>query len=54
MTNRGFTIRKHLETVVVTLNVPFLLSRERSLLQEEVTESQTVAAVRIHVERVIQ
>ena len=38
----------------VTLNIPSFLAEKDQLSQEEVTESQTIAAVRIHVERAIQ
>ena len=54
MADRGFTIKKQLEPLVVTLNIPSFLAGKDQLSQEEVTESQTIAAVRIHVERAIQ
>ena len=43
-----------MEPLGVTLNIPSFLAGEDELSQEEVTESQTIAAVRIHVERAIQ
>ena len=54
MVDRGFTIKKQLESLGVTLNIPSFLAGKDQLSQEEVTESQTIAAVRIHVERAIQ
>ena len=54
MADRGFTIKKQLEPLGVTLNIPSFLAGKDQLSQEEVTESQTIAAVRIHVERAIQ
>ncbi len=50
MADRGFTIGDDLKPLKVDLNIPaFLKGRER--FEEEVKESQTIAAVRIHVER---
>ena len=54
MADRRFTIKKQLEPLGVTLNIPSFLAGKDQLSQEEVTESQTIAAVRIHVERAIQ
>ena len=54
MADRGFTIEEELKPLKVDLNIPaFLAGRER-LTEDEVTESQGIAAVRIHVERAIQ
>ena len=47
-------LKKQLEPLGVSLNIPSFLARKDQLSQEEVTESQTIAAVRIHVERAIQ
>ena len=47
-------LKKQLEPLGVTLNIPSFLAGKDQLSQEEVTESQTIAAVRIHVERAIQ
>ena len=52
--DRGFTIAEELRNIGVSLNIPSLLSGRNQLTEEEVTESQTIAAVRIHVERAIQ
>ena len=46
MADRGFTIKKQLEPLGVTLNIPSFLAGKDQLSQEEVTESQTIAAVR--------
>ena len=54
MADRGFTIKKQVDPLGVTLNIPSFLAEKDQLSQEEVTESQTIAAVRIHVQRVIQ
>ena len=54
MADRGFTIKKQLEPLVVTLNIPSFLAGKDQLSQEEVTESQTIAAVQVYVERAIQ
>ena len=45
MADRGFTIKKQLEPLGVTLNVPSFLGGKDHLYQEEVTEIQTIAAV---------
>ena len=54
MADRGFTIQNLLKPLGVSLNIPAFLQGREQLTMEEVTESQTIAAVRIHVERAIQ
>ena len=55
MAHRGFTIKKPLEPLVgVTLNILSFLVGKYQLSQEEMTESQAIAAVQIHVERAIK
>ena len=54
MAYRGFTIQNLLKPLGVSLNIPAFLQGREQLTMEEVTESQTIAAVRIHVERAIQ
>ena len=54
MADRGFTINELLQPMGVSLNIPAFLSGRSQLPHEEVTESQAIAAVRIHVERAIQ
>ena len=54
MADRGFTIKKQLDPLGVTSNIPAFLAGKDELSHDEVTESQTIAAVRIHVERPIQ
>ena len=54
MADRGFTIDDLLQPLGVSLNIPAFLSGRSQLSHNEVTESQTIAAVRIHVERAIQ
>ena len=47
MADRGFTVKKkQFDTSGVTLNIPSFLAGKDQLSQEEVTESQTIAAVR--------
>ena len=54
MAYRGFTITDLLKPLKVTLNIPSFLSGRDQLTEDEVKESQTIASVRIHVERAIQ
>ena len=54
MADRGFTIESDLKELNVDLNIPSLLGGRAQLAAAEVKESQTIASVRIHVERPIQ
>ena len=54
MADRGFTIADDLKDLKVELNIPAFLGRRDQLTEDEVIESQTIASVRIHVERAIQ
>ena len=54
MADRGFTITELLKPLGVALNIPAFLKGQDQLSHEDITESQTIAAVRIHVERAIQ
>ena len=54
MADRGFTISEDLKPLKVQLNIPAFLGRRDQLSEEEVLNSQTIASVRIHVERAIQ
>ena len=45
MADRGFTIKKQVDPLGVTLNIPSFLAEKDQLSQEEVTESQTIAVV---------
>ena len=45
MEDKEFTIKKQLEPLVATLNIHSCLAGKDQLSQEEVTESQTIAAV---------
>ena len=54
MADRSFTIGSLLHPLSVTLNIPSFLKGRDHLSEEEVTESQTIAAIRIHVRRAIQ
>ena len=54
MADRGFTIEEYLKPLKVDLNIPAFLAGREQLTQDEVKESQGIAAVRIHVERAIQ
>ena len=53
MVDRGFTIEEELKKLGVTLNIPAFLDGREQLEKEEVIESQTIASVRIHVERLM-
>ena len=54
MADRGFLISDDLEKVGVSLNIPAFLNGRDQLTKAEVKESQSIASVRIHVERAIQ
>ena len=54
MADRGFTITDLLKPINVKLNIPSFLCGREQLTKDEVKESQTIASVRIHVERAIQ
>ena len=54
MADRGFTIHDQVARVGVSLNIPAFLGGRDYLTKVEVKASQTVASVRIHVERAIQ
>ena len=54
MADRGFTIQNLLKPLGASLNIPAFLQGREQLTMEEVTESQTIAAVRIRVEHAIQ
>lgn len=54
MADRGFTIKELLEPLGVSLNIPAFLKGKDQLSREDISESQTIATVRIHVERAIQ
>ena len=52
--DRGFLIEDDLKHYGVKLNIPAFLKGCDQLTSAEVKESQTIASVRIHVERAIQ
>ena len=54
MADRGFQIQEYLDPFQVKLNIPAFLSGREQLTAAEIKESQTIAHVRIHVERAIQ
>ena len=54
MADLGFLIDDLLKPLGVTLNTPAFLNERDQLSHKEVIESQTIAALRIHVERAIQ
>ena len=54
MTGRGFTIHDELARVGVSLNIPSFLVGRDYLTKAEIKASQTIASVRIHIERTIQ
>jgi len=52
MADRGF--EDDLQKIGVSLNIPSFLAGRDQLSENEVKESQTIASVRIHVERAIE
>ena len=54
MADRGFVIYDELKELGVVLNIPCFLAGKDQLTAAEVKESQSIASVRIHVERAIQ
>jgi len=56
MADKGFLIQDLLQPKKATLTIPPFLSRTRSLqfTSKEVTETQQIARLRIHVERAIR
>ena len=54
MTDRGFTVENLLKPLGVSLNIPAFLHGREQLTNEEVTQSQTIPSVQIHLERAIQ
>ena len=53
MTDCGFTIDEELKELKVNLNIAAFVGGRSQLTKAEVKESQTIAFVRIHVERAI-
>ena len=53
MADRGFVIYDELKELGVLLNIPCFLAGRDQLTAAEVKESQSIASVRIHVERAI-
>ena len=51
--DRGFTIEDDLRKINVALNIPAFLDGRDQLDEDEVLESQSIASVRIHVERLM-
>lgn len=51
MADKGFTIRKLLAEKDVTLNIPAFLHSKRQFTPDEVKETEQIARLRIHVER---
>ena len=54
MADRGFTIHDELARVGVSLNITAFLGTRYYLTKAEVKASQTIASIRIHVQRAIQ
>ena len=53
MADRGFTIEDDLKKINVALNIPAFLDGRDQLDEDEVLESQSIASVHIHVERLM-
>ena len=54
MTDRGFTVHDELARVGVSLNIPAFSGGMDYLTKGEVKTNQTIASVRMHVEKAIQ
>lgn len=52
MADKGFVLRKDLEKRHVGLNLPPFLSQQGQFSQEEIMETETIAKLRIHIERI--
>ena len=53
MADRGFTIQNEQALLNVELNIPSFLGGRAQLSEAEVKENQTIASLRIHVEKAI-
>ena len=53
MADKDFTVENLLKPLGVSLNIPAFLHEREQVTNEEVTESQTIASVWIHVEQAI-
>ena len=53
MADRGFTVQEQLDPLGVKVKIPAFLDGKEQLDKEDVVMSQTIASVRIHVERII-
>ena len=53
MADKGFTIEKLLQDHNVTLNIPPFLNSSQSFTPADLSKTQEIAKVRIHVERAI-
>ena len=53
MADKGFTAENLLKPLSVSLNIPAFLHEREQLNNEELTESQTIVSVWIHVEQAI-
>ena len=54
MADKGFTIQKDCEAKKANLNIPPFLRQNKQFTPSEVSETQEIASLRIHVERAIQ
>ena len=54
MADKGFVIRKDLEKIHCSLNIPPFLCENRQFDASEITETETIARLRIHVERIMR
>ena len=54
MAARGFVIYDELKGLGVVFDIPCFVARRDQLAAAEVKESQSIASVRIHIERAIQ
>ena len=54
MADKRFVIRKDLERIHCSLNIPPFLCENRKFDASEIAETETIARLRIHVERIMR
>ena len=53
MADKGFEIKDLLDDIAVSLNIPPFLRGQDQMPQDDVVDTQQIASLRIHVERLI-
>ena len=54
MADKGFVIRKDLEKIHCSMNIPHFLCENRQFDANEIAETETIAGLRVHVERIMR